>query len=83
VYDFIQVKLMNKLQEILISYVRKYNPTDDQKFIASERLQTCMGCEFWVQGQVRDYCSICRCTTSAKVFSPIGSEACPMGKWVR
>lgn len=72
---------MNKLQEILISYVRKYNPTDDQAFIAQGRLETCMGCEHWVSGEIRDYCNICKCTTSVKVFSPIGANACPEGKW--
>jgi len=73
---------MNKLKEILISYATKYgNPTDEQKEIANKRLEVCMGCEYWVQSNIRDYCSKCGCTTSAKVFSPMGADACPLKKW--
>jgi len=73
---------MNKVKEILLSYMTAMNPTEEQKEIAEKRLEICAGCEFWVQGAVRDYCDICKCTTSAKVFSPKGSAACPKGKWV-
>lgn len=74
---------MKKLEEILRSYAIKFNPTDDQKFIAKERLSTCIECEYWVQSKVLDYCGKCKCATSGKVFSPIGGRACPMGKWIR
>jgi len=72
---------MNKLKEILISYATKYNPTEEQKEVAEKRLEICMGCEYWKQTAIRDYCSKCGCTTSAKVFSPVGSSACPEKKW--
>ena len=72
---------MNKVKEILLSYIAKSNPTEEQKEIAEKRLEICAGCEFWVQGAVRDYCSVCGCTTSAKVFSPKGSSACPKNMW--
>lgn len=72
---------MNKIKEILISYATKFNPTDEQKEVAEKRLEVCMGCEHWVQSTIRDYCGKCGCTTSAKVFSPKGAGACPMGKW--
>lgn len=57
------------------------NPTEEQREVAEKRLEICATCEFWVQGAVRDYCSVCGCTTKAKVFSPKGSEACPRHKW--
>ena len=72
---------MNKVKEIILSYAAKINPTEEQKEIAEKRLEICAGCEFWVQGAVRDYCSVCGCTTSAKVFSPKGSSACPKNMW--
>lgn len=73
---------MNKVQEILLSYIAKYNnPTEEQKKIAQERLEICAGCEHWVQSAIRDYCGKCGCTTSAKVFSPKGVDACPAKKW--
>ena len=73
--------LMNKLKEIIMSYAISFNPTQEQKEIAEKRLEICAGCEVWVQSALRDYCDKCGCTTSAKVFSPVGAEACPMRKW--
>jgi hypothetical protein len=72
---------MNKLKEIVLSYAAKINPTEEQKEVAEKRLEICMGCDFWVQSPVRDYCAKCGCTTSAKVFSPKGASACPEKKW--
>ena len=72
---------MNKVKEILLSYMTAMNPTEEQKEVAEKRLEICNTCEFWVSGAVRDYCSVCGCTTSKKVFSPVGSGACPKGKW--
>ena len=72
---------MNKVKEILLSYMTAMNPTEEQKEVAEKRLEICATCEFWVKGAVRDYCSVCGCTTSAKVFSPVGSSACPEKKW--
>ena len=72
---------MNKLKEIVLSYATKLNPTEEQKEIAEQRLEICMQCEFWVQSNIRDYCGKCGCTTSAKVFSPKGADACPEKKW--
>jgi hypothetical protein len=72
---------MNKVKEILLSYMTAMNPTEEQKEVAEKRLEICATCEFWVQTSIRNYCSKCGCTTSAKVFSPVGSSACPEKKW--
>jgi glycosyltransferase involved in cell wall biosynthesis len=72
---------MNKIKEILLSYMTAMNPTEEQKEIAEKRLEICANCEFWVQSSIRDYCNKCGCTTSAKVFSPVGADACPEKKW--
>ena len=72
---------MNKIKEILLAYATKINPTEEQTEVAEKRLEICMACEFWMQSPIRDYCSKCGCTTSAKVFSPVGADACPEKKW--
>ena len=72
---------MNKIKEILISYATAFNPTQEQKEVAEKRLEICMGCEFWVQSAIKDYCGKCGCPTSAKIFSPVGPSACPEKKW--
>lgn len=73
---------MNKIQEIIASYMTKYiTATEEQKELAAKRLEICVGCEFWKQSAIRDYCDICKCTTSAKVFTPKGAGGCPMYKW--
>jgi ribosomal protein L37E len=72
---------MNKIKEIILAYATKFNPTEQQKEIAEKRLEICASCEFWVQSKVRDYCAKCGCTTSAKVFSPMGANACPEKRW--
>lgn len=72
---------MNKLKEIVLSYATAMNPTEEQKEVAEKRLAICMDCEHWVQSTIRDYCGLCGCNTSAKVFSPVGADACPAKKW--
>lgn len=74
---------MNKVKEIILSYAAAFNPTEEQKEVAEERLLVCVDCEHWVQGSIRDYCDACGCTTSKKIFSPKGAAACPKGKWLR
>lgn len=73
---------MNKVQEILQSYITMMNPSDDKKELAEKRLEVCHGCEHWVQNLVYDHCGICKCATKAKVFSPKGSNACPKNYWI-
>jgi len=73
---------MNKIKEIVQSYARMINPTEEQKRVAEERLRVCTGCEFWAQNPAGiHYCKRCGCATKAKVFSPKGLNACPEGKW--
>jgi hypothetical protein len=72
---------MNKVKEILLSYMTAMNPTEEQKEVAEKRLEICATCEFWKHSLVRDFCSKCGCTTKQKVFSPVGSGACPEKKW--
>lgn len=74
--------MISKIKEILTSYGRMINPSDEQKKVAEIRLGICMSCEFWRQNPTGiEYCSKCGCATSAKVFSPVGADACPEKKW--
>ena len=70
---------MNKVKEILLSYMTAINPTDEQKEVAEKRLEICVSCEHWVQNPER--CSLCGCLTRGKIFSPRGADACPAQKW--
>jgi hypothetical protein len=73
---------MNKIKEIILSWATKMNPTEEQKQVAEQRLKVCMNCEFWRESPTRiEYCSKCGCLTKAKVFSPVGIDACPLHKW--
>lgn len=72
--------MIEKIKEIVQSYAIALNPTEEQKYIATIRLKTCMDCEFWSSTPF-DRCTICGCATKGKVFTPKGSEACPKGKW--
>ena len=74
--------MIAKIKEIVQSYARLINPTEEQKRLAEIRLQTCMGCEYWAQNAAGiHYCKKCGCATKAKVFSPQGLQACPENKW--
>lgn len=70
---------MNKIKEIIISYSNALNPNDDEKKLAEERLQVCLGCEHWNNSGLVDICNKCGCLTKVKVFSPVNS--CPESKW--
>lgn len=73
---------MNKIKEIVIAWATMMNPTEEQKRDAEIRLATCMNCEKWRTNEFNvNYCSECGCATKAKVFSPKGLNACPLGKW--
>ena len=75
---------MNKFQEILIAWRRKWNPTPAQTELSEKRLAVCAGCpsrkevvkdsDFWV------LCNECGCPLEAKSHSPV-KGACPLGKW--
>ena len=74
--------MMHKIKEIIASYARMVNPTEEQKEVAEQRLKICMTCEFWGQNAAGiEYCKRCGCATKAKVFSPRGLQACPENKW--
>jgi len=73
---------MNKVKEIVVAWATSFNPNEEQKMVAEKRLEICTSCEFWTKNAVGlEICSRCGCATKAKVFSPVGSGACPEKKW--
>lgn len=74
--------MFDKIKEIVQSYAIMVNPTEEQKVWAEKRLQTCMSCLEWKENELGiAYCAQCGCATKAKVFTPKGMGACPLGKW--
>jgi hypothetical protein len=81
--------LFSKVKEIAIAYATAINPTDEEKAVAEIRLETCITsgadggyCEELAENKLGLlYCKKCGCATKGKIYSPKGSEACPLGKW--
>lgn len=73
---------MQKAKEIAQAFAAKINPTEEQKMIATLRITTCMSCSEWRANMIGiNYCNLCGCVTSAKVYSDQGASACPLNKW--
>ena len=47
--------------------------------MATERVNTCLDCEFLGKGVLYNKCGQCGCPIQAKVFSP--KSKCPENKW--
>lgn len=73
-----------KIKEIIGAWAASFNPTDEQKELAEERLATCHGCEHNKLNMVHiRACDLCGCPIQKKVFSQVGKEACPDNRWER
>ena len=62
------------VKDILQSWFKMLNPTDEQKQIANERFEICDKCEHNIELK----CNKCGCPLKAKIFSQKG---CPINKW--
>ena len=78
-----RISLLNIL-EIVQSWYRVGFHTEEQKKIADERIVICVTCDQFTQSGLDLYsCNACHCPIKAKVYSPRGPIACPLGKWER
>jgi hypothetical protein len=72
------------LKEIITSWVIKYNPTEAQQQLATERYSICEKCPskstLLLQKKWTEHCSECGCPLQGKIFTP-KSNGCPLGKW--
>jgi hypothetical protein len=71
-------------KEIFESWFTSFNPTQEQKIIAKERLDVCLGCDYRkevLKGvNWSAYCDGCGCPISKKIFSKYFNP-CPKKKW--
>lgn len=72
---------MNKLEEIIKSWINALSPTEEQIKLAEERRKTCESCPFMISSRFTPFiCKMCGCPIHKKIFSPINS--CPLKKWL-
>ena len=66
--------------DIALSWIKAYNPTDKQKKLAEERIQTCNSCEnlLYLKDFDTHVCKLCTCPIKKKIFS-----SNPCKKWQR
>jgi hypothetical protein len=76
---------MIDFNEIIISWVKKFNPTETEKQVAEERMIMCLNCEHYVEIMKKRkwsaICGKCKCTLASKIYTP-KTTSCPIGKWV-
>lgn len=74
---------MNKISEIFQSWIIAANPTSEQKLIAEYRANICESCssKSYIAAINTFICGECGCPLNKKVFSPKGTNACPLSKW--
>lgn len=75
---------MNKIREIIESWIISFNPNEDQKRLGEKRYEICLGCEHY--GKSRpvtgdEYCKKCLCPIQKKIFSQQMNDSCPLKKW--
>lgn len=70
---------MNKIEEIITSWLISYDPNNEQSELAAKRIEICDSCEFKIVRLNIPICSACGCPLSRKVFTPVGS--CIKKKW--
>lgn len=71
---------MNQIEEIIKSWAISFNPTDEQRELAANRLSICHSCEHIKKELLADRCGMCGCLLKGKVFSP-KERACPDGRF--
>lgn len=72
------------IKEIISAWVTKYNPTERQQQLATERYAICEQCPSKINliqnKKWTEHCSECKCPLQGKVFTP-RFDSCPLGKW--
>ena len=72
---------MNKLVEIAKAWIIASNPSPEEDRRAIYRSKICDDCtsKAYNDHLKFEYCSVCNCPLSKKIYSPINS--CPLDKW--
>jgi ribosomal protein L37E len=69
-----------KIAEIINAWIISFNPNEEQKTLALNRVNICDTCEYKKYVIKKPICSACGCPLSKKIFSE-KQNACPKGKW--
>lgn len=72
---------MNKVTEIVTAWAVSFNPNEEQKKLANERYNVCLGCEQRTKKFGIEICNKCGCPLSKKIFTQKRNETCPLNKW--
>jgi hypothetical protein len=75
---------MNKISEIIGSWIVAFDPTEEQKELAEKRYEICISCEHY--GEKRpvigdEFCKKCLCPIQKKVYTQKKNDTCPLRKW--
>ena len=74
------------IREIIDAWVRSYNPTDEEKKIAEDRLKICQECPSYRSVTIAKIskpfyvCNDCGCPIPKKIFAK-SKESCPKKIW--
>jgi hypothetical protein len=75
---------MVDFKEIINAWIVSFNPTEDQKLQADERLSICLGCEKYSEiiekKKWSAVCGECGCPIEKKIYSD-RFDPCPLDKW--
>ena len=75
---------MLDVKDIVSSWITSFNPTAEEKKLAEQRYEICLGCENY--GKKRpvtgdEYCKKCICPIQKKVYTQKKNDTCPLRKW--
>lgn len=85
------IQLLQWIRIFFLALKNKINPSVKILETANDRLNTCKQCPHYskncenikpLQNKLPGYCTICNCTISIKVFTPVDSDIkCPKEYW--
>lgn len=75
---------MIDFNEVIQSWIIKFNPTDLEKELSKERLTICQNCVYYTEilkkRKWSTVCGECNCPIAAKIFTP-KANSCRIGNW--
>jgi hypothetical protein len=76
--------MFGKIKEIAQAWIIAANPSVQQKELAQQRYNICLGCKYYGKSRPitgEEYCTDCLCPLEKKIFSP-KENACPKNFWL-
>lgn len=72
--------MLKKFKEIIFAWIAAADPTEKEKELALYRRTVCSDCEYRKRKLFAQYCSLCWCPLSKKVYSKT-KDSCQKNKW--